>query len=530
MKIFGSWLLGLLTAAMLFVAPASAEKRVALVVGNGAYKNAIDLPNPPNDAREVANALRRLGFLVIEGLDLTYGGMQDKMREYARALVSADIGLFYYAGHGIQVAGENYLVPIDAALKRESDLEFEAVKVDVVLRQLSREAKIKVVILDSCRDNPLAAELARSMASNSLSRSRSTTVSAGMGAMDIQSVTGTMIAFSTAPGTVALDGTGRHSPFTEALLANIETPNLDIDLMMKRVRGQVVRSTNDRQQPWTNSSLTAEYFLNGQGGTAGQQVAALPSSGSTDASTAGGQNRAASAAFDPRQMEFELWRAAQSSNTVNDFNAYLQQYPNGTFADIARSRVAALQSGGSTSAPKSASGPAGASTGDIRTAAATEATEDALDLSTNQWRDAQKKLTALGFSTKGTDGRVGAGTRQALKDWQSSKQFPSTGYLNEPQFQALMSEVGSARSTSANEDEKPNRKTASRSRDDDEEEAKPRRRSYSSSQNEDAPRQRRNNSGSGGGQSVSPSSAGAVLGTVLAIGAGVAIGRAIRRR
>ena len=144
-RMAGALKTGIVALAMLAVgswAHAADDKRVALVIGNGAYKNTIDLPNAPVDAKAVAAALRKLGFLVVEGIDLTQSGMTDKLKEFSRALVGADAGVFYYAGHGLQVSGENYLVAIDASLKREADLEFETMKVDTVLKQLHREAML----------------------------------------------------------------------------------------------------------------------------------------------------------------------------------------------------------------------------------------------------------------------------------------------------------------------------------------------------------------------------------------------------
>ena len=479
------------------VTSAYADKKVALVVGNGAYRNVVDLPNPPNDAREVANSLRRLGFLVVEGIDLSHDAMLGKLREFSSALVGADVGLFFYAGHGLQVAGENYLVPIDAVLKGEADLDFAAIKVDVVVRQLLREAKIKVVVLDSCRDNPLAVVLARSMASNPQTRSRSGSVQAGMGTIDTQGASGTMIAFATAPGKVALDGDSRHSPFTQALLEHLETPDLDIDLMMKRVRGQVVRSTENKQEPYTTSSLTAEYFLNRRGGTVNQQVATSPPSlnsamdainqrlssrPSTGSDSYGGNSSAGPGpAFDPRQMEIELWRSAQANNSIAEYNVYLQQFPNGAFAAMARTRVAALQPGTSAAKQGNPQGsgsrvggvPAG-TTAVIQSEAlrgeASQGTEGTLNLGTSEWREAQMKLTALGYSTNGTDGRVGDGTRQAIKDWQISKKLAATGYFNGPQHQALLAEYTPSRPTADKDDDQPKR---SRAKDDDD--AKPRK-------------------------------------------------------
>ena len=160
------FLLGLTGVLSLLSAKAFADRRVALVIGNAKYTNTISLPNVENDAPAIATALKRLGFEVIEGNDLDRSAMNEKLKDFARALDGADVGLFFYAGHGMQVAGENYLLPVDASLKRESDLEFEAVKVDSVLKQMFRETKIKIVLLDACRDNPLAASLSRSMSSS----------------------------------------------------------------------------------------------------------------------------------------------------------------------------------------------------------------------------------------------------------------------------------------------------------------------------------------------------------------------------
>jgi uncharacterized caspase-like protein len=429
---------------------AATEQRVALVIGNGTYKNTIELPNAPSDAAAVAASLRRLGFLVVEGSNLTYSGMTDKLREFSRALNGADVGLVYYAGHGMQVAGENYLIPVDAALKQESDLEFEAVKVDAILHQLQLEAKVKVVILDACRDNPLVTELARSMAASSKSKSRSAATSAGLSAIDTQSASGTIIAFATAPGTVALDGQGAHSPFTAALLDNMETPGIDIDVMMKRVRGEVARTTGDRQQPWTNSSLTAEFYMRPAEPTADKPTVVATA---TPADGAVQPQSPAAAGFNPQQMEFALWNAAEATKTAADYEAYVSKYPNGTFAEIARNRIAALQSGkpvdnnrGLGSAAPTIVGPAD------------ENAESQLDLDKTQWRAIQAKLNELGFSIKRVDGEPGATTRQAIRDWQSSKSYPATGYLDHGQHVALVGEAAAAERGSRRGDDAPRRR------------------------------------------------------------------------
>ena len=198
-------------AVVLSAWPAAAEKRVALVVGNSAYVEAPALPNPINDASDMAAALQKVGFEVILGLDLGKVAFDGKVRDYARALEKADVAVFFYAGHGLQVGGRNYLVPVDARLKSERDLDFDAVSLDFVLKQveLDREGKTSIVFLDACRDNPLSRNLARSMGTRS--------ASVGQGLAQVQTGVGTFIAYSTQPGNVAVDGAGRNSPFTAAL-------------------------------------------------------------------------------------------------------------------------------------------------------------------------------------------------------------------------------------------------------------------------------------------------------------------------
>jgi tetratricopeptide (TPR) repeat protein len=236
------------------VAPsASPEVRVALVIGNGNYSQAAPLANPPNDAADVAAALRKLGFDVIAGRDLDRRAMEDKIREFGHKLEGAKIALFYYAGHGLQVAGRNYLVPVDAKLERPGDLSLDTIDVGQVLAQMEAEKRVNLIFLDACRDNPLARSLARSLGTRS--------VAVGQGLASIQSAVGTMIAYATQPDNVALDGVGRNSPFTRALLKHIATPGLEIRSMMTRVRADVVTATNEKQVPWDHSSLIGDVIL-----------------------------------------------------------------------------------------------------------------------------------------------------------------------------------------------------------------------------------------------------------------------------
>jgi hypothetical protein len=248
-------LLAPVVAYLLLIFPAAAEKRVALVVGNSAYVHANPLPNPVNDAGDMAKALAEAGFEVILGLDLKKVAFDGKVRDFARALEKADVALFFYAGHGLQASGRNYLVPVDASLQVERDLDFEAVSIDFVLKQmeLEREGKTNVVFLDACRDNPLARNLARSMGTRS--------ASIGQGLAQVQTGVGTFIAYSTQPGNVALDGQGRNSPFTAALTKGLRDPGRNLTSVMIEVRKDVLAVTGGKQVPWDHSALTGDFYF-----------------------------------------------------------------------------------------------------------------------------------------------------------------------------------------------------------------------------------------------------------------------------
>jgi hypothetical protein len=244
-----------LAVAVFSALPACAEKRVALIIGNSAYQQAGTLANPVNDAKEMAAALKDLGFVVLLGLDLDKRAFDVKVRDFSRALADADAGVFFYAGHGLQIAGRNYLIPIDAQLQRERDVDFEAVGLDFILKQmeLEREGKTNIVFLDACRDNPLARNLARSMGTRS--------ASVGQGLAQVQTGVGTFIAYSTQPGNVALDGDGRNSPFTAALAKGVREPGRNLTAIMIDVRKDVLLATNGRQVPWDHSALTADFYF-----------------------------------------------------------------------------------------------------------------------------------------------------------------------------------------------------------------------------------------------------------------------------
>ena len=228
---------------------AHAGKRVALVIGNAAYLHAGELANTRNDAGDMAAALRVHGFEVLDGIDLDKAALERKIRDFAAALVGADVGVFFYAGHGLQISGTNYLVPIDAQLRNASALDFEMVRLDLVQRTMEREAATNILFLDACRDNPLAPNLARAMGTRS--------VDIGRGLAPAESGVGTLISFSTQPGNVALDGTDRNSPFAGALIKHLRSSKDDLSAILIAVRNDVMRETQRRQVPWEHSAPPA---------------------------------------------------------------------------------------------------------------------------------------------------------------------------------------------------------------------------------------------------------------------------------
>jgi hypothetical protein len=237
---------------------AFAEKRVALVIGNGAYRNATPLPNPPNDAQDVGAALTRTGFETIVGIDLDRAGMDNAAVRFTRAARDADVAVFYYSGHALQFAGVNYLMPVDAKLTDEADLRLMS-RVDDVVADLQQAKNLRILVLDACRDNPFAEALKRS-----IGRTRS--ASLGNGLAKIDSPQGMIVAYATQAGRTAEDGTGRNSPYTSAFLKHIETPE-EIGTVFRRISADVYDTTRRTQLPELSLSLIGEFYLKGRPST-----------------------------------------------------------------------------------------------------------------------------------------------------------------------------------------------------------------------------------------------------------------------
>jgi hypothetical protein len=281
-------------------ASAQGERRVALVIGNSAYKEQ-PLRNAANDARTMGDALKGLGFAVTVRTDAGKTQMEDAILGFGRELAKGGVGLFFYAGHGIQAKGRNYLIPVDAQIDHEDALGFRAIDVDqVLIRMRDAGNRLNMVMLDACRNNPF--------------ERRMRGASQGLAAVD--AARGTLIAYATAPGSVAADGEGRNGVFTEELAKALAVPNLKVEDVFKLVTAGVEDRTKGAQTPWVSSSLRGDFVFN-------VSLKAAPSSAAPD-------------------RESVFWQSIQYSDRAEDFQEYLRLYPNGTFAGLAKSRAAAL--------------------------------------------------------------------------------------------------------------------------------------------------------------------------------------------
>ena len=294
----------------------SAGKRVALVIGNGAYTSAPPLKNPPNDARDMAATLRALGFDVTNGINVNQRDMKRLIREFGQKLKTGGSGLFYYAGHGVQSKGRNYLIPVDAEISSETDVEDQAVDLNLVLGLMDEAGNgLNIVILDACRNNPFARSFR----------------SAGSGLAQVDAPTGTLIAYATSPGRVASDGQGRNGLYTSELLRQMRVPGIGVEEMFKAVRASVKTTTKDQQTPWESSSLVGAFcFAGGCGNTSATN-------------NASGTNSSAISQVDPAAIELSYWETIKNSTSPDDFKAYLEKYPDGQFASLARNRIKSLE-------------------------------------------------------------------------------------------------------------------------------------------------------------------------------------------
>jgi len=295
------------------------QKRVALVIGNADYMElGQELDNPVNDSNAISESLRNLGIEVIEATDLDYLGMRKALRSFDRALQGADVGLFFYAGHGMEYDGKNYLFPTDAILETEGDVSLGLIDMDQILRVMEKAVPTRLVFLDACRNNPLARSFR-----GTLGASRSAAVGRGLGRID--AAVGTFIAFATAPGEIAVDGKGRNSPFTKAIVEHLPEPGLEISQLMLKVRNSVIEATDEKQVPWETSSLRGPLILN-------LDITITPPS-----------SEAPSAMDMRRRAETVFWESIKDSDQLASFEAYMDRFgENGLFAPLALGKIKAL--------------------------------------------------------------------------------------------------------------------------------------------------------------------------------------------
>lgn len=295
----------------------NAAGRVALVIGNASYKHAAVLDNPANDANDIAAALEKQNFKVIKGIDLDHAGMLATIREFSRALNNGDVGVFFYAGHGIQIRGKNYLVPTDAKLADSFGIDFELVRLERIHQAMEQSAKLNIIFLDACRNNPIARNLARSMGT------RSATVGNGLAAME--SGIGSLISFSTQPGNVAVDGRGmRNSPYSAALAKYISQGDGDITEILIKVRREVMAATSQQQVPWEHSALTQQFYFN------------KPAKSASSSNQSAKGSSAPSAMTFQQRAELAYWNSVKDSGDADLLRSYLDQYPSGAFAALAK--------------------------------------------------------------------------------------------------------------------------------------------------------------------------------------------------
>jgi uncharacterized caspase-like protein len=300
---------------------AASESRVALVIGNSEYGPAIGkLKNPANDAKLMAETLKGLGFSVDLVLDADQKAMKRAVKSFGAKLRDAGseaTGLFYYAGHGVQVEGTNFLLPVGAEIEAEADVEIESIAADDVMTQMQSAGNaVNLVFLDACRNNPLAR----------------TSRSATRGLARLDAPRGSFVGYSTAPGDVAADGDGANSPYALALVQELKTPGISIEEAHRNVRAKVLAESGNKQTPWDSSSLTGAVVLVEKAPEPASQPIAQPAPQP--------QPQVQQQASVDREVVF--WESIKSSSDASDFEAYLAQYPNGTFVALAKNRIVAL--------------------------------------------------------------------------------------------------------------------------------------------------------------------------------------------
>ena len=456
LRVLAVWVVAAVLVPML-AGKALAAQRVALVIGNASYAHAPALANPLNDAADMGAALGRLGFAVTRLENAGYTDLRRGLLEFTRAASAADVAVVFYAGHGIEVDKRNFLVPVDARLLNDADVEFEAVPLDLVSRAVERARGLRLIVLDACRENPFAASMQRAGATRSI----------GRGLARVEPSGESLVAYAAKEGTVASDGKGRNSPYSAALLKHLEEPSLEVGLMFRKVRDAVLASTGGRQEPFVYGSLSSRgAYLRPRpepDPPASATTAAVSPSAEPGVSSARLKAEQLAAKRLAEERELAFWNAIKDSNNNADIRAYLEQFPEGTYAALLQSRLKRLEGSSKSPMPQTATSPAAPTAQALPSPApaGAETVEASLGLERLERRRVQEGLAALGFDPGPADGLFGRGTRDAIGKWQVSQSAPMTRYLDAEAAKVLLA-AGEAAARARAERERKAREAAAR--------------------------------------------------------------------
>lgn len=392
-------------------------KRVALIIGNSAYEHAPELPNPANDASDLAAAFSAMGYQVRLVKDASREHLLNELRLFRYESLGAEHSIIYYAGHGVEIGRQNYLVPVDAKLKSDIDVEYEALSLNLLVSATSGANNLQLVVLDACRDNPFLDQMTRTVATRSI----------GRGLALYEPNGNSLVAYSAKEGTVALDGSGTNSPYAEAFLSALEQPQLEIGQFFRTVRDNVVRKTNRKQEPFLYGSLSADpVYFHPVAPKAIAKENATPKKVETDQQDKASQNVLLS-------IDLAFWESIRGSQQAKDFQDYLERFPNGQFGSLAKRRLAAI-SPATSPAPREIS-PSVA----VEASTPTPLTE--IELSRTQARNLQARLNILGFSAGGEDGLIGKRTLSAIAAFRTSTGIEGGNHVDQNLLNKIRSDV-----------------------------------------------------------------------------------------
>ena len=422
----------LITATLLsgLTAASARAERMALIIGNSNYSHTSALTNPANDARDLAAEFTRLGYQVELVQDATRDRLLDALRAFRARSLGAEHSVIYYAGHGIEIDRQNFVVPVDAELKADIDVEYEAVPLDLLVAATSGAKDLQLVVLDACRDNPFLKQMSRSLATRSVGR--------GLALYDPDG--NSLVAYAAREGTLALDGSGANSPYAVAFLEALRKPGLEIGQFFRRVRDSVIQQTQGLQEPFLYGSLSADpVFFRPVAARIQPQPDPQPSQ----------QQPGQPSVNTLLAIDLAFWQSVEDSPLASDFEDYLARFPDGQFRPLAERRLAALKRA-EKPARSSSTGAAQPKpeTPKPQVQALPETPPAPLKLSREAARDMQARLNILGFSAGVEDGLPGPRTLRALNSYRSARNLPAAEGIDSIALARLESEVSSGQLSS----------------------------------------------------------------------------------